>query len=164
VDRRGDRAAATLCDVNETADLPFSIPMPEHSALDAPRPGQLTQGWSTLFGVGWLLIMASFAAIWYSSRLVGLSTWWLGPETEPRLLLVNLLPFTVPAALGVAGFQRKRFLPWWGLGGAAFVALIAAFDVNATPGYAAIEFGLAGAGLCVSSAALAGMYRRASAD
>ena len=162
--RRGGRTAATLSDVDETSDPPFSTQQPQPIQPIGPRPGDLTQGWSTLFGVCWLLIMASFAAIWYSSRLVGLATWWLGPETDPELLLVNLLPFTVLAALSTAAFMRKRFLPWWGLGGGVFIAAIAAFDVSDTPGYAAIEFGLAVAGLCISVAGFAGMYRRASVD
>ena len=89
---------------------PFLEP-PQPAAITAqPRPGQLTLKWSRLFWVGWLLVAGSFAAIWYSSRLIGLSTWWLGPETEPRVIVVNVLPFTVPLSLSVAGFQRRRSL------------------------------------------------------
>jgi len=115
-----------------------------------------------VFWIGWLLIAGSFAAIWYSSRLLGLATWWLGPSTDPTLLLVNLLPFTVPIALSVSALLRHRWLPYWGLGGAAFIAVIAAFDITGVPGFAAIEFALAAAGLCISAACLAGMYRRVS--
>lgn len=152
---------------------PFSVPLPpaagpliDRSTADerveeVPEAGQLSAGWSTVFWIGWMLIAGSFGAIWYSSRLIGLSTWWLGPDTDPRLILVNLLPFTVPLALGVAGFKSLRRLPWWGIGGAAFVAAIAAFDISRVPGYAAIEFGLAGAGLCISVASFAGMFRAA---
>ena len=153
---------------------PFSVPAPpaaEVWALDVPavdvraeeepEAGQLTSGWSTVFWIGWMLIAGSFGAIWYSSRLIGLSTWWLGPDTDPRLILVNVLPFTVPLALGVAGFKSVRRLPWWGIGGAAFVAAIAVFDVSRVPGYAAIEFGLAGAGVCISVASFAGMFSAA---
>ena len=147
---------------------PFSVPAPpaaagtandERAVADEPEVGQLTAGWGTVFWIGWMLIAASFVAIWYSSRLIGLSTWWLGPESDPRLILVNLLPITVPFALGVAGFKALRRLPWWGMAGAAFVAFVAAFDISRVPGYAVIEFGLAGAGLCISLASFAGMYR-----
>ena len=55
----------------------------------------------------------------------------------------------------------QRWLPWWGIGGAAFVAVIAAFDVDQVPGFAAIEFGLAIAGLFISIACFAGLFRRA---
>ena len=157
---------------------PFSVPQPPYLAADYVVPagvangdgiddvidaeiGQLTAGWSTVFWIGWLLIAASFAAIWVSSRQVGLSTWWLGPATDPQLILITLLPFTVPLALAAAGYTAQRRLPWWGIGGAAFVAVIAAFDVVRVPGYAAIEFGLAIAGLFISIACFAGLFRRA---
>jgi hypothetical protein len=151
--------------------LPFTVPPPPPAVAAAPAapavtfpeaaPGQLTSGWSTVFWIGWLLIVASFIAIWYSSRVIGLATWWLGPATDPQLILVNLLPLTVPIALAVAGFRGARWLPWWGLGGAAFVAVIAAFDIRTVPGYAVIEFGLAAAGLCISVASFAGVFRAA---
>ncbi len=144
---------------------PFTVPQPpaEPVAAGAPQPdaevGQLTAGWSTVFWLGWMLIAASFAAIWYSSRLVGLATWWLGPASDPRLILVNLFPFTVPLALAVAGFRAQRRLPWWGIGGAVFVAGIAAFNIPKVPGFAAVEFGIAGAGLLISVACFAGLFR-----
>ena len=160
---------------------PFSVPQPPYiganyadpaavahdavidAAIDAAidaEVGQLTAGWSTVFLIGWLLIAASFAAIWVSSRQVGLSTWWLGPATDPQLILITLLPFTVPLALAAAGYTAQRWLPWLGIGGAAFVAVIAAFDVVRVPGFAAIEFGLAIAGLFISIACFAGLFRR----
>jgi hypothetical protein len=148
-----------------TEPVPFSVPpapaaLPDGAVtiLDA-EPGQLTAGWGAVFSIGWFLVAASFAAIWYSSRLIGLSTWWLGPTTDPQLILVSLLPFTVPIALTVAGYTAQRLLPWWGLGGAVFVAVIAVFDINRVPGYAAIEFALAIAGLCISLACFAGVFR-----
>ena len=157
---------------------PFSVPLPPatstsdasnnaigssvvaHDLIDA-EIGQLTAAWSTVFWVGWLLIAGAFAAVWYSSRLIGLSTWWLGPATDPQLILVSLLPFTVPLALTTAGFTAQRWLPWWGIGGAFFVAGVAAFDINRVPGYAVIEFGLALAGLFISIACSAGIFRPA---
>ncbi len=144
---------------------PFSVPAPPSAAsppdvIDA-EVGQLTAGWSTVFWVGWLLVAGGFAAVWYSSRLIGLSTWWLGPMTDPQLILVSLLPFTVPLALMIAGYSAQRWLPWWGIGGAAFVAVIAAFDINRVPGFAAIEFGLALAALCISVSCFAGVFRPA---
>ncbi len=150
---------------------PFTVPPPPAAtAVDEPsrlnaridaEAGQLTAGWSTVFWIGWLLIAGSFAAIWYSSRLIGLSTWWLGPTTDPQLILINLLPFTVPLALATAGWTAQRWLPWWGIGGAGFVAVVAVFDVSRVPGYAAIEFGLAIAGLFISVACFAGVFRSA---
>ena len=138
-----------------------ALPMPEQyvPATPAPRAGDLTREWATAFWVGWLLIAASFVAIWVSSAKLGLATWWLGPSTEPRFLLINLLPFIAPLGLALAAVLRVRRLPWWGIVGAAATAGIAALDISHVPGYAAIEFGLAAAGLLVSLASFAGLYR-----
>lgn len=142
-----------------------ALPQPEQftPAAPTPRAGELTRRWTTIFWIGWLLIAASFVAIWVSSAKVGLATWWLGPTTEPRFILINLLPFIAPLGLAVAALMRARRLPWWGVGGAAVTAVIAAFDISDVPGYAIIEFGLAAAGLLVSLACLGGMYRTAEA-
>ncbi len=166
------RSRYPLAQMEPTPDpAPFTLPPPPAAAdpvelarLDATtdaEAGQLTSGWSAVFWIGWLLIAASFAAIWYSSRLIGLSTWWLGPSTDPKLILVSLLPFTAPLSLSAAGYSAQRWLPWWGIGGAAFVAVVAAFDVSRVPGYAAIEFSLAIAGLFISVACFAGVFRSA---
>lgn len=158
---------ATLPSPPDASDepAPFAEPPPfAPFASRVPVPGQLTAQWTQVFWIGWLLVAGSFAAIWYSSRLVGLSTWWLGPSTEPRFFLLNVLPFVAPLGLCAAGLTRVRWLPWWGIGGALVTAGIAALDISRVPGYAVIEFALAGAGLLVSVACFGGMYRRADAD
>lgn len=138
-------------------------PQPEPQRDAGPLPGQLTFHWATLFWAGWLLVIGALVAVWYSARITGLSTWWLGPRAEPRLILVNLFPFSVPVALCLGGLSGLRRLPWYGIGGSVFVAGIAVFDINRVPGYAAIEFLIAGAGLLISLASFAGMYRKAPA-
>ncbi len=150
---------AAAANPSETIDV-VGHEIPGGDVIDA-EVGQLTAGWSTVFWIGWLLVALGFAAVWYSSRLVGLSTWWLGPATDPQLILISLLPFTVPLVLMVAGYTAQRRLPWWGIGGASFIALIAVFDISRVPGLAAIEFGLAIAGLFISVACFAGVFRRA---
>ena len=143
-----------------------ALPQPEQytPAAPTPRAGELTREWSTIFWIGWLLIAASFVAIWVSSAKVGLATWWLGPSTEPRFILINLLPFIAPLSLSVAAVMRARRLPWFGIAGALLTAVIAAFDIADVPGYAVIEFGLAAAGMLVSLAAISGMYRSAPTE
>ncbi|MEN9822641.1 MAG: hypothetical protein RLZ04_1067 [Actinomycetota bacterium] len=126
-----------------------------------PRAGELTPAWTAVFCLGWFGILCGFAAIWTSSRTTGFPTWWLGPESEPRLLLVNLIPFVAPLVLVVEGLVHRRLLPLWGIVGAAVCAVVAAFDLSGQPRYAAVEFLLAGAGLAVSVASFAGMLRRA---
>lgn len=126
-----------------------------------PQPGELTAAWTAVFCLGWFAVMCGFAAVWTSSRTTGFPTWWLGPEAEPRLLLVNLLPFAAPLALVVEGLVHRRFLPLWGSLGALVCAVVAALDLADQPRYAAVEFVLAAGGLAVSVAAYAGMLRRA---
>jgi hypothetical protein len=140
-------------------DVPPASLLPTPPPASVPRAGELTRNWATVFWVGWLLIAASFVAIWVSSAKLGLATWWLGPTTAPRFFLLNVLPFIAPLGLAVASLMRVRKLPLWGAAGAVLTAGIAAFDLSTVPGFAAIEFGLAGAGLLVSLAALGGMYR-----
>jgi len=89
----------------------FATPIPPPPAALPPPPslpGQLTAGWTVVFWVGWLLVAASFVAVWASSRLVGLSTWWLGPSTEPRFVLISLLPLVVPLGLCIGGMRRMK--------------------------------------------------------
>ena len=155
-------------------DTPLPQPPPPNRVLRAAsrhqprrivlRPGHLIPGWATAFWLGWLLVGVSFGAVWYSSRVTGLSTWWLGPETEPRFYLINVLPFVAPFALAFFALRVARHLPYWGIAGALVCAGIAAGDVADQPGYAAVEFALAGAGLLISLASFAGMLRAVKDD
>lgn len=122
------------------------------------RPGTVTGPWTTAFWAGWLLVAGGFAAVWFSSRTTGLSTWWLGPESSPSVQY-NLVPFIAPITLGILAVRSTRYLPWYGLAGAVVTALIAVGDLGRVDRYALIELALAGAGLCVSAATFAGMLR-----
>jgi hypothetical protein len=116
-----------------------------------------------VFWVGWSAVAGGFAAVWYSARVTGFSTWWLGPETAPRLILISLIPFIAPLGLALMGFLGVRHLPWWGILGAVACALVAWGDVGRDTGYAAVEFTLALGGLLVSLASFAGVLRPAAA-
>ena len=127
------------------------------------RPGHLLPGWGNVFWIGWLLVGGGFGAVWYSSRVTGLSTWWLGPQTEPRIWF-HPLPFIAPFTLSFLALRITRRLPWYGIGGALVAAAIAAGDLGREPRYAAIEFALAGAGMAVSLASFAGLLRAEKAQ
>lgn len=114
-----------------------------------------------MFWFGWLLVAASFGAVWYSSYLTGFSTWWLGPESEPRIPLM-VIPFLAPLALCIGALRGAKRLPWFGIGGAVVTAGIAAGDLGVRTGYALVEFGIAAGGLLLSLACFAGMLRDAS--
>ena len=141
-------------------------PVPESGDAAAPwvQPprlaGQLTPGWRLAFGLGWALVVVGTAAVWEASRVIGLSTWWLGPDAEPRLLLFQLLPFYGPLIVTIAAISNWRYAPYLGIGVAAVAAAIGIGDLGRVRWIATVELVLAGAALCISVAALAGMYRR----
>lgn len=122
-------------------------------------PGHLRANWGTAFWLGWALVAAGFAAVWYSSRVTGLATWWLGPEAAPRIILISLVPFAAPIALALMTLMHRRWLPFWGLAGAAITAAVAMGDIGGPARYFAVELVLAAGGLLISIASLAGMYR-----
>ncbi len=139
------------------------IPEPPATPTRTPRvlrPGSLTPRWTTTFWLGWAGVAGGFISVWYSSRVTGLATWWLGPEAEPRFVLVNLVPFVAPIGLCVLALSHRRWLPHLGIAGAAITAAVGAADLGRIRGYGIIELILAGAGLVLSVASFAGMLRR----
>ena len=150
--------------------IPAPPPPPSNAApffVSVPRPlraGQLTLTWGRFLLLTWLFVVASFIAIWVSSRNTGLSTWWLGPETSPRFIVINLLPFVLPAVMCLLCQLALRGLPWFGIGAALVTAAIAAGDISRVPGYAVAEFTIAGGALLASLACFAGVLREAPVD
>ena len=129
-----------------------------------PRAGELTATWFTIVLTAWLGIALGFAAVWNSSVKVGLSAWWLGPRSAPRLILISLIPFVMPLAVVGAAAAKLKYVPILGIVASAATAAVAAGDIGRVPGIAAIEFALAGAGLLTSIAAFSGMYRADRTD
>ena len=129
----------------------------------APRAGELTSGWQAAVVVAWVAVVVALAAVWGTSRQLGLSTWWLGPVAEPRPVVVSLLPFVAPFAVIVAALLRLRFVPWLQLAGAAALAAIGIADLGRVQGLGVLELAIAGCGALVALASSAGTYRRAPA-
>ena len=142
-----------------------AVPDPDQPTRDEPPKvaGQLTPAWRLAFGFGWATIVVCYAAVWSTSRVIGLSTWWLGPDSEPRLLLMQLLPFYGPLLVAIAALSNWRYLPYLGIGAAAIGAGIGAGDLDRVRWIATVELVLAGAAMCISVASLVGMYRPARA-
>ncbi len=136
------------------------LPEPPWVEQAPKRPGQLSPGWRLAFGIGWAAIIVGYAAVWQTSRVIGLSTWWLGAEAEPRLVLINLLPFYGPVLVAAAAISNWRYAPYLGIGVAFIGAAIGAGDLGRVQWLAVVELVVAGAALCISVASLAGMYRR----
>ena len=161
-----DDGAPVQAQTMPSSELPPPLPpapqRPRGCAGRAEQPkraGQLSPAWRLVFGFGWAAIIVGHAAVWETSRVIGLSTWWLGAEAEPRLLLVQLLPFYGPILVTVAAISNWRYSPYLGIAAPMIGGAIAAGDLGRVRWIAVVELVLAGAGLCISAASLAGMYR-----
>jgi hypothetical protein len=119
--------------------------------------------WRLAFGFGWAAVVVCNAAIWESSRVIGLSTWWLGADAEPRMLLIQLLPFYGPLVVTVAAVSNWRYVPYFGIVVGLAGAAIGAGDLGRVRWLATVELVLAASAVCISAASLAGMYRRVRA-
>ena len=113
-----------------------------------------------MFGLAWAAIIAGQAAVWESSRVIGLSTWWLGADAEPRFLLLQLLPFYGPLVVTIGAISNWRYVSYLGIAVAVVGLAIGAGDLGRVRWIAAVELVLAGSALLISIASLAGMYRR----
>ena len=133
--------------------------------VEVPRlVGQLTPLWRLAFGLGWAAIVVGHAAVWESSRVIGLSTWWLGADAEPRSLFLNLLPFYGPLLVMIAAISNWRYASYLGIVAGVIGAAIGAGDLDRVRWLAVVELTLAFGALCISVASLAGMYRPAGAE
>ena len=115
--------------------------------------------WRLAFGIGWAAVVVCNAAIWESSRVIGLSTWWLGADAEPRMLLIQLLPFYGPILVTVAAVSNWRYVPYFGIVVGLAGAAIGVGDLGRVRWIAIVELVLAASAVCISTASLVGMYR-----
>ncbi len=111
-----------------------------------PVAGQLTNGWRVVTAVVWALVIVAYVAVWKTSRELGLNTWWLGPFGDPQPAYVTMLPFVAPLVMVLLAVNNSRWLPWVGLGAAAMLAVVAAFDIAKVPRLAVVELAIAAAG------------------
>lgn len=147
---------------------PSPLPPPPPPVLLAPwlqppvrRAGQLNPRWRLAFGIGWAAIIVGQISVWESSRVIGLSTWWLGADSQPHPLLLQLLPFYGPLLVTVAAISNWRYAPYMGIVVALSGAAIGVGDLDRVQWIATVELVLGFAALCISVASLAGMYRPA---
>ena len=129
-------------------------------SVPPPKAGQLSPMWRLVFGIGWVAIVVGYAVVWEISRVIGLSTWWLGADSEPRMLLIQLLPFYGPLLVTVAAISNWRYVAYLGILVGLAGAAIGIADLDRVRWIATVELVLAGAAVCISIASLAGMYRR----
>ena len=96
--------------------------------VDQRRAGQLSSGWRAVFVTGWTGALLGIAAVWKASRIVGLSTWWLGPPAQARPIVVSAIPGLVALIVLIVGIRNVRGLPWIGPGDCWHSAIFASSD------------------------------------
>lgn len=119
---------------------------------------QLTKSWRIATAISWLLVGLALLALGISSRTVGKPVTWLGPESNPKFFGLWVVPFLAPLAAGYCAIRYSRWASLVGAAASAALAIVAAIDFDSTPGVAIGEFVLAGAGILISIAALAGRH------
>jgi len=123
--------------------------------LDSVNGAIAQQPWRTLASVSWIGILLCQVAVAISSRNIGKSAWWLGPESNPQFPLLWGLPFAITIAGLVATQRPRRYTIFIHLGCVAALVGVALGDVSNAPGVALLEFVLAGIALLVSLVSLA---------
>lgn len=123
--------------------------------LDAVNVANNAQPWRAMASISWVGIMLCQAAIAVSSRNIGKSAWWLGPESNPRFPLVWALPFAITIAGLIATQRPRKFTIFIHLACVVALVGVALGDVANAPGVALLEFVVAGIALLVSFVSLA---------
>ena len=120
------------------------------------KVSQLTRTWRNVTALSWLVLGLAVLALAISSRSLGKPAWWLGPESQPQFFLLWATPFVPPLASIVTSLRFSRWATPVSFVSALALAVVAVFDLQNSPGIAAGEFVLAGAGVLISIASLAG--------
>lgn len=131
--------------------------MPEIPLPPVPKlVTQLTRTWRSVTALSWLVLGLAILALAISSRTLGKPAWWLGPESQPQFFLLWATPFVPPLASIIASLRFSRWATLVSFVSSLALAVVAVFDLQNSPGIAAGEFVLAGAGLLITIASLAG--------
>jgi hypothetical protein len=137
------------------SDAPQATGFTLVGTLDLVNTQTAERPWRVLASVSWVGIFLCQVAVAVSSRNIGKSAWWLGPESNPQFPLLWGLPFAITIAGLVATQRPRRYTIFIHLGCVAALVGVALGDVSNAPGVALLEFVLAGIALLVSLVSLA---------
>jgi hypothetical protein len=105
--------------------------------------------------VSWVGIFLCQIAVAVTSRNIGKSAWWLGPESNPRFPLVWSVPFVVTLVALIATQRPHKYTIAIHAVCVGLLAAIATGDLNGSPGVAVLQYGIAFIALLVSFVSLA---------
>ncbi len=117
--------------------------------------GVLVASWRLLFVAAWVGVMAAFGAVAQAGRLAGLSPWWIGPQTNPRNIIIFVAPFVLPIVAVATALRGFRYACSVGVV-AGLASMAVALGDTDYPGMALVELVIGAAGLLVSLACFAG--------
>ena len=131
------------------------FPLSFLTTLDSVSIGTGNRTWRVLATISWVGLLFCQAAVAVTSRNIGKSAWWLGPEGNPQFPLVWFTPFVVIVVALVATQRPRKFTIAIHLVCVALLTAIASGDVVDSPGVAALQYGIAAIALLVSFVSLA---------
>ena len=117
--------------------------------------GASNRTWRILATISWVGLLFCQAAIAVTGRNIGKSAWWLGPEGDPQFPLVWFTPFIIIAVALIATQRPRKFTILIHIFCVALLAAVATGDVVASPGVAALQYGVATIALLISLVSLA---------
>jgi hypothetical protein len=137
------------------ARLFWRFPLSFLTTLDSVSIGTGNRTWRVLATISWVGLLFCQAAVAVTSRNIGKSAWWLGPEGNPQFPLVWFTPFVVIVVALVATQRPRKFTIAIHLVCVTLLTAIASGDVVDSPGVAALQYGIAAIALLVSFVSLA---------
>jgi len=125
------------------------------TTLDEVNVSNGNPTWRRLATISWVGVLLCQVAVAVTSRNIGKSAWWLGPESNPQFPLVWAVPFLIIAAALVATLRPRKHTIYIHLTGVVMLAAVATGDVQDSPGVAMLQYVVAGIALLVSIVSLA---------
>ena len=113
------------------------------------------QTWRRLATASWVGILLCQVAVAVTSRNIGKSAWWLGPESNPRFPIIWAVPFLITLAALIATLRTARHTIIIHLACVALLVAVATGDISNSPGVAMLQYVVAGIALVVSFVSLA---------
>lgn len=131
------------------------FPRESLTTLDAVNVTSGNRTWRTLATISWVGVLLCQVAVAVTSRNIGKSAWWLGPESNPQFPLMWAIPFLITIAALVATQRPRKYTVVVHLACVAMLVAVATGDVQNSPGVAALQYGVAAIALLVSFVSLA---------
>jgi hypothetical protein len=97
----------------------------------------LSDGWRTVSFITWVLAGASLAAVAITSRTIGRSIWWLGPESNPASPVFLLIPLLIIGVPLVVTSKLPRHITTANIACSTLLIATSLGDIGSSPAVAA---------------------------